>query len=176
MATIFLIGTSHRFQVANSAIVAAHTEAFRVLVRGCAISESVSGIGEEISLAEVQNRDATESVCEEVANALSITHCYCDPNEDERSALGIEQENAILARALISRPRGTTQEEARKHAAPLIAASHAKREAEWLRRLKAVGLERVLFVCGANHVDSFRYLLERNGYVACVLEHDWEPT
>ena len=176
MATIFLIGTSHRFQVSNSTTVAAHTESFRLLVHDYAKRESVCAIAEEMSLAEVQNRDATKSICEEVAEALSITHCYFDPNEEERSVLGIGQENAILARVLISRPRCTTQEEAKKHAAPLIAASRAKREAEWLRRLKTVELERVLFVCGANHVDSFRNLLERNGYVACVLEQDWEPT
>lgn len=53
-----------------------------------------------------------------------------------------------------------------------------QRERVWLRRLKADGAERVIFVCGDGHIDSFRELLEASGAVVSILRTEvgkgWE--
>jgi hypothetical protein len=48
-----------------------------------------------------------------------------------------------------------------------------QREEIWLGRLLAAGAERVLFVCGNDHVESFQGLLVSRGDQAEVLSRDW---
>jgi hypothetical protein len=49
------------------------------------------------------------------------------------------------------------------------------REDFWLGRLKVRGLDKVavIFVCGADHVDTFKATLGANGIQACIHCRDW---
>ena len=49
----------------------------------------------------------------------------------------------------------------------------AKRECYWLGRIKSSEHLRVLFVCGSEHLSSFKDLLENCGYEASELSRDW---
>ena len=49
------------------------------------------------------------------------------------------------------------------------------REDFWVGRLKVRGLDKVavIFVCGADHVDTFKATLGANGIQACIHCRDW---
>jgi hypothetical protein len=49
------------------------------------------------------------------------------------------------------------------------------REAFWLGRLKVRGFTKmtILFVCGADHAETFRALLAAKGVQACIYCRDW---
>jgi len=49
------------------------------------------------------------------------------------------------------------------------------REHYWLDRLFELACWPVLFVCGANHVDTFTAKAKARGRTVSVLHHDWEP-
>jgi hypothetical protein len=75
-----------------------------------------------------------ETVLEQFSEAKGIEHRFCDPDSNERKALGIEESDL------------------------------AKREQVWLSRIADCKHRRVLFVCGDNHYDAFAQLLESNGF------------
>jgi hypothetical protein len=130
-------------------------------------ANAVKALVEEMSLEGL--RGAARSVCEEVASALHIPHSYCDPSSEERAALGIIEAVDIWWRGFEDgRDEAATEAEVR--------ASYGKREREWLRRLLALDEWPVLFVCGANHVETFRDLLEADGVAVQVLFEKWVPT
>ncbi len=47
------------------------------------------------------------------------------------------------------------------------------RESEWLRRLAASGFQRILFICGEDHADTFAVRLQDAGYDAQVVGRNW---
>jgi hypothetical protein len=47
------------------------------------------------------------------------------------------------------------------------------REKEWLRRLLSYEKQRILFICGDDHVDSFKARLVKLGHQAKVLSRNW---
>jgi hypothetical protein len=79
-----------------------------------------------------------ETVLEQFSKTKRIEHRFCDPDSQERKALGIEDPDS---------ERGRVQ-----------------REQVWLSRIADYKHRRVLFVCGDNHYDAFAQLLESNGF------------
>src|SRR5262245_48897596 len=75
-----------------------------------------------------------ETVLEEFSKAKGIEHRFCDPDAEERKALGIEESD------------------------------WRKREQVWLSRIEDCKCRRVLFVCGDDHYNAFAELLESNGF------------
>jgi hypothetical protein len=75
-----------------------------------------------------------DTVLEEFSKAKGLEHRFCDPDSEERKALGIEESD------------------------------WDKREQAWMSRIADCKCRRVLFVCGDNHYDAFAQLLESNGF------------
>ena len=95
--------------------------------------------------------DEGKSTPRRVAVHLSLRHRYCDPNSNERNEHKIDCED------------------------------HQKRERYWLKQLLRAPKpgEReiewpVLFICGADHVESFSTLLKEGGYRIERINDDWE--
>jgi hypothetical protein len=82
-----------------------------------------------------------ETELQKFSKAKDIEHRFCDPDSNERKALGIEVDS-----------RKETESDWRK------------REEVWLSRIADCKHRRVLFVCGDNHYDAFAQLLESNGF------------
>jgi len=79
-----------------------------------------------------------ETVLEQFSKAKGIEHRFCDPDSEERKALGIEDPDSKRGRA--------------------------QREQEWLSRIADCKGKRVLFVCGDTHYDDFARLLATTGF------------
>jgi len=84
-----------------------------------------------------------------VAREYQIEHIFCDPNLREREDLSIPAPPY-------------TSEQNRK-------SDFQKRERFWLDKIIYLKEKPVVFICGRNHVESFRHLLEANGFWVTVL-------
>ena len=149
---IYIIGTGHtRTQMWSDAIRngesldtdAATVERFQLYLRDASISLDAAVIAEELSRQVVEDRPGGASVAELVAHDLQLTHLYCDPDRDERRELCIRT--------------GT------------------EREAIWLSRLQRLhpNSTSIIFVCGADHCDSFKAMLDQNELYARIYCGDW---
>jgi hypothetical protein len=103
-----------------------------------------------------------------LASDAKMAHRFCDPNREERARLGIRQENDIRIQAWLSNSKLSEFEILAQ-----VVESHARRERHWLERLNDFNVWPVLFVCGADHITSFRQLLDQQGIAAHVAAEDW---
>jgi hypothetical protein len=163
MQTIYLIGTWHRFQVSTTAIIkdndpyvsAKDIDNFREFLFDAARSISSGAIGEEMSSSRVQEFQGGASVTKEVAEALGIRHEFCDPDREERKALGLATAAELQHDERSGFPR---------------------RETFWLKRIwPLLARAPVIFVCGSNHIESFGARLKDNGVTTRVLCCEWLP-
>jgi hypothetical protein len=149
---IYIIGTAHaRTQMWSDAIRngecldtdAATVEQFQLYLRDAAISLDAAVIAEELSQQVVEDRPGGASVAEQVAHDLQLMHLYCDPDRDERQKLCIK--------------------------------TGAEREAIWLLRLQRLhpNSTSIIFVCGADHCNSFKAMLDQNELRAQIYCRDW---
>jgi hypothetical protein len=82
-----------------------------------------------------------ETELQKFSKAKGIKHRFCEPDSNEKKALGIEVD-----------PQRETD------------ADRRKREQVWLSRIADCKRRRVLFVCGDDHYDPFAQLLELNDF------------
>jgi hypothetical protein len=164
MGRVMLIGISHDYQLPGNPAA----DMFRMFVEQVYATKTFRAIAEEMSLEEVAKRQATQSVGAEVAVKLGVCHRYCDPDTQQRSALGVRHKNLIKMDGWLY---DWSQEKIQQE----IRTSHSIREHWWLQRL--LDLERwpVLFVCGACHVEAFGNLAKAHGLSVDVVAFDWGP-
>jgi hypothetical protein len=162
--TVALIGTSHTYQRPGHA-----TEGeFRRLINQACASLKVRAIAEEASLEALAQKHASHSICEEIAKTAGLSHRYCDPNNEQRNALNIRGKQDIEWEGFCDNwsPERIQQE---------VAASHAIRERYWCAELVHLDCWPLLFVCGADHIDSFCAILKNEDFHVDVIVRDW-PT
>jgi hypothetical protein len=162
---IAVVGTSHTYQLPGAPAAAA----FEAFIKSLFLSSNFAAIAEEMSIEALSERGATISVCKQVADKRGARHLYCDPDRQTRACLDIRQENGIRATAQSER---VSEEEIRKR----IQASHDRREEYWLDRIIKLDSWPLLFICGADHVDSFVSKAREHGLSVKVLMPDWSPT
>lgn len=167
MEKIYIIGTAHKFQTGNNC-KARDLEAFKGYLHEVCKGTGVKAIAEEMSLEALTEWNITESVCEAITKELSLQHRYSDPDRATRQRLGIRQENDLRAEGFL---KNWSEKELQRN----IRAEHEKREKYWLNQIKALSNYPLLFVCGANHVNSFSILLRKQGLNLQILEEDWPP-
>lgn len=166
--TVFLLGTSHEYQLPLEGPAGREPEQFRLLVDATCRRECVKAIGEEASRDLLERKGVSESVCKRVADSLGIAHRYCDPSTMERKALGVVDEEDIRMSGFFAK-----WDQQRTDAA--VRASHAIRERRWLDQVLELDSWPLLFICGAHHTNPFRALLEANGLAVRVLYTNWTP-
>lgn len=166
MKTVYLIGTRHDYHRAGNP----DSEQFRAFVVAACQERRISAICEEESLDSLSRSGATASVCKQVAEALHVKHCYCDPSIAEQRALGIANPGKLGA-AAFSAVCDYYEED------PEVREADAIRESTWLERIIALNLWPALFVCGANHTASFQSLLQTRNIIVHVLSPKcgWRP-
>jgi hypothetical protein len=91
MRSVVLIGTSHKHQLPENP----EADAFRTFIKQLYAIKAFQAIAEEMSLEELANRNVTRSICTQIANELGVCHQYCDPDKEQRSALGLRHKNII---------------------------------------------------------------------------------
>ena len=168
MPRIWLLGTDHRLQFKDRPYSERQHQAVAALLRDSARNFGITLVAEECSEEALRERNCASTAVQDVAKELEIEHCFCDPDRKQRNALGLEQENDIRVRSFFS----SNNERAIRGE---VESSLCQREKEWLRRLVELSNWPVLFVCGANHVESFTTKLQGHGIEVAVIATNWAP-
>lgn len=122
--TVVLLGTSHKYQHPDDPSSAQ----FIQLIDRICNAYQIRAIGEEMSMEALQQKQTSKSTCETIANSRGFFHKYCDPNDAERSRLGIRGETDI-------RLQGFFQNWDEDRVEATVRASHQIREIYWLQQL-----------------------------------------
>lgn len=175
VADVLLVGTGHPFQYGAASR--------HPLFRTCTLEEErqfvawivqqarlhqANCIAEELNEEGLREARVTSSVPQRIAQERGLPHRFCDPDNAERKAAGILAASDVRAMALMEDSVAEKEIERR------VRAHYAKREEIWLRRLMDVPRP-VLFVCGADHVQSFSDLLALNSLHCRILHKHWRP-
>jgi len=162
MRNVAIIGTSHNYQLPGNTL---EVEFRHFVEHACDVFE-VRAIAEEMSLEASAQKHVSQSLCEQIAIAKGIAHRYCDPNNEQRQALQIRQEQDIRFDAFLY----DWDQEREEHE---IRVTHSIREHHWLNQLLELNCWPALFVCGANHIECFRSALHSSDLHADVVAADW---
>lgn len=142
---IFIVGTAHEaYQIRPQGAPADGVDAFKAELDEIVRQYHPTVIAEEMNLEALNGR---RTVCQEIATAQGLDHIFCDPDRREREMLGIAQNDHSVNRQ--------------------------RREAEWAHRLQKNDARRLLFVCGAIHVESFAKLCRDIGWNPQIICEDF---
>nr|VFJ88977.1 MAG: hypothetical protein BECKH772A_GA0070896_1001224 [Candidatus Kentron sp. H]VFJ89751.1 MAG: hypothetical protein BECKH772B_GA0070898_1000634 [Candidatus Kentron sp. H]VFJ97207.1 MAG: hypothetical protein BECKH772C_GA0070978_1001124 [Candidatus Kentron sp. H] len=145
---IYLIGVHHSIQhdggdPRSMPGLAALREQFRYYLMRATREFGVSVLAEELNEDVLAMFNASESLAGSVAGRLGISHVFCEPDLHTRSTLGF------------------TKHLQKKH--------HAVRERLWYDKITDYKGQRIIFICGANHVPGFTKLVRRKGQPVTTL-------
>ncbi|MBF0505832.1 MAG: hypothetical protein HQL09_03255 [Nitrospirae bacterium] len=166
---ILLIGLSHCYQLEGCAL---EWKKFETYLEDLCLRERPDIIAEELNEEVIRKWNAYDSVARKTAISMRIDHLFCDPDLDQRRALGIKCRRGIAhelgyGSVLTGKQCFEVNEIEKTH--------WEKRERFWLDRLIGRFFEKCVFLLGANHVSRFSVLLTENGIQPMVIEKDWRP-
>jgi hypothetical protein len=180
---IHIIGVRHSLQVWTTSIRNGESldarredlEAFESYLTATAEASQAGLLAEEMSeeRIEVLGPCAT-SVAKDVATRLQVEHLFCDPDSNQRRAIGL-----LVGEELRDQALAVSQKTGREWTdvyAEEIRGQFSVREELWLQRLMEFHLDAtsVIFICGADHVDSFRNRLVARGISCDIISRDWQ--
>jgi hypothetical protein len=154
---IYIVGAAHSLQIWTQAVERGESldtslkllRNFQRYLERQARKFRATLLAEELSAEAVARRGPDSySTMQQSAERLGVPHLFCDPNSAERLALGLGND----------------------------AQSFSRRELVWIERLAPVLCEpdsAAIFVCGAEHVSSFRSKLPARDIPAEILIEDW---
>lgn len=163
---LYIFGTSHEYQRPDSKLAKNQVAAFEgELIKICS-KLSICVLAEENNIEAQKERGLPDSLTWKVAQSISISHLYCDPDRVQRNEAGIRQANDV-------RIAGFLDDLDEDEIAAQIDDSYKLRELFWLNEIGRIGMWPVLFVCGANHVQSLAEQAGSMGIQVHVLYEDW---
>jgi hypothetical protein len=167
MIQVYIVGTDHDFQKGQEPYRQEAFE-FRQYIKEVCLLSHVEAIGEEMNREALTEAGVQESTCEILSHEIGLRHCLCDPDKATRQALGIRSSEEIVL-------EGTLKNWKPKTIKKILWEEARKREPVWACRMEECHNHPVLFVCGANHVKSFSYLLRSKGLHLKIMSRDWAP-
>lgn len=118
---------------------------------------------------------AQESVCRKISNDLGISHSMCELNTDERRQLGIKSREEFMREELLRGDGTKSSEQVDKEFGAYQKKQFNIRENAWFDNLQPHLSKNVLFVCGADHVNTFPRVLKSKGFKSRVICKSWKP-
>jgi hypothetical protein len=162
-----IIGLAHRAQTRrHGAELNDAQKKFITCLRGTVETVRPAFIAEEFSeeaLAEISG----DSIAKEIALESGIQHRFCDPNSDERYAIGYRDYPSIF---MGLNEELSDEERHCKARAIEICRYFPLREEFWLERLKEFHGKDGVFVCGDGHIESFTHRLDANQIPFVIVE------
>ena len=163
----YIIGVNHRFQSLKAGETPTPEHLFyQNTLSDVIVTRKPTLVAEEESRETLRGRT---SIAEGLANKLQVEHVLCDPNKTQRQSIGyrclvdlqtkIYQENQDISDHDCE-VRATAIETAREF---------GKREDYWLKSIEGRNLSKVIFVCGAAHIDGLRKRLSERGVQSEVI-------
>lgn len=138
---LYSIGVGHSVQVDRKGDFP-ETEKFKKYLESKIKELRITLIGEEFSKETLSfpYNDIPSTTTQDIAKKLSIEHRFCDPDTEQRKAIGWRSKK-----------------------------DDDKRRRFWLECIKDKAGEEIIFVCGCRHLKAFTLLLTRNRLEANIL-------
>jgi hypothetical protein len=170
---IYLVGVEHtksQWQYQNGSnknAVAAFTNSLRRHIKRFGIAI----IAEELSEECLEQQGVSRSTAQTVAQELNINHVFCEPSAWEREDFEILSAEEMSVRLFPNKPYWQIPEDSpdQQQINEEIRKLFPKREEFWLSKIRHLRKENIIFICGKSHVESFRKLLEQNGFGISIL-------
>lgn len=166
---IYIIGVNHSVQTYDGK-VSKYFEEFEFFLRQkLAELNSIKAITEEFSEDALKHvHCASETIARKISKELSLKHLFVDPSLEEQKILGIKSDRDVI----LETPMSTSLDEIEKTKQKEQKRSNKLREEFWFEVLKKENcLERIVFICGAVHTESFFELLSNKSIKSEILEH-----
>ena len=178
---IYLIGIDHLVQY-NGPIPPWLLDDFKTYLDFIISDLHISIIAEEFNeefLVDVYGAD--EDTAKSAAERAGIEHIYCDPDSMERYKLGIpyyaDIKDSVMLRYNTKDTISLNAAEKKEFNAAVkneVMKYWGIRENFWYERLKNRLDKKILFLCGHEHVDRFRELIENNGKQCVIIDKYWK--
>lgn len=167
MELLMIFGTAHSLQMGSATKDTERDCLLKEEVESVCATNKIALIAEEMSNEALMRAKIPRTIGQLVASEQRIDHLFCDPPSELRSVLGIRDTQAIKLDALLE----NWTEERRDGE---IKKSWSLREDCILSCIQSVKRERVLLICGANHVQEFASKAKSRGVSVGVICEDWE--
>ncbi len=158
----YLISVDHELQW-NVKLL--KTNRLRSLMIKIIEKSSIDLIGEEFSREAINTlpNNVKKTISQKIANKFNIKHCFCDPDEKTRNIIGyptqVKLRNMFGFKSAIE---GTEEYNTRKKYEKSF--FHI-REKYWLEQINNLYVHNIIFICGFDHLENFKSILFRNGYI-----------
>jgi hypothetical protein len=163
---IYIHGVNHNTQHRGNSSDAESAIRLEIFVEDFYGKKNISIVAEEFSEEACEYSGVKTSVCLEISERYPLLrHIYCDPSSSERRKLGIPSQAELVKR--VKKDLGVKivmGKESNEYYDRLRSQYHDIREKFWLAKLEPYKGQKVLFICGSDHVASFS---------AMLLENDW---
>ncbi len=167
---LYIIGVAHRAQSRkpNCDKTEAQQALTQCLRRAIEENHPVF-VGEEHN-EEFLARSGEVSIAKEVAEEYKVEFRFCDPNHQQRDAIGYRSLQSIWLQLSLEEP-GLSQDELDLKARSIeIARYFPIREQFWVKRLEGCRDANAVFVCGDVHIQGFEKLLRTEGISYTVVQ------
>jgi len=167
LGKIYLIGVSHNVQWDRSLT---RTQGFISYLKQHTEELKPDLIVEEFSKEAREKNNIASTTTQDIAEQYGTKHKFCDPDSQQRKGLGIPSHKEIKSSLGISGPVIVSslqdkqiQEEQRKY--------HRIKEQFCVDQIKDEIFANAIFICGSDHLESFKSLLEKYKYEVSVLKN-----
>jgi len=160
---VYLLGISHKFQWKKDL---PNAREFKDYLKKKSKSLKIDLIAEEFSEEGLKKNKIKNTIPQEVAEDLNITHKFCEPNKEDLEKIGWISYGKIKKRLGFDDPilAGSPEDKA-------IIKEQRKfyyiRETYWLKQLEQYKNKNILFICGKDHIhnsNSLKSLLNEFGF------------
>lgn len=170
---IYLFGLTHTIQTELDSPGPRLSEKYgrlKAFLSDAIHSNTVVAIAEETNL-EIEDHKKKKSIARIIAEGMHrpLPYMPCEPNSDERKALGIPTGEEIIDRCL-REYNGDALGQCRDSE---LLKYFPLREKFWIERLRQVAVSPILFVCGPDHIRTFSCHLTENGIPCKIISFDW---
>lgn len=170
-AEIYIFGTHHYLQCGTADCSEEQISVFGEYIQQICVSNNIQLIAEEMSSDGLAHYETEETVIHKLAKEINIQHRYIDLNCSDRAKLNIDDTSlAIIAFRLQS---GENVSKLKKELDRRL--SYTIRECYWVASILALNIWPTLFVCGADHVENVRSLIQSIDQKASVIEFNYMP-
>lgn len=167
---VSLIGVDHIVQYTNDYSDKSLIKSFSQYLVERAKQLKITLMAEEFNKEVLLMSNATACTARDVAEDLGIEHRFCDPTSSEREQVGIPSQRKIKEQLGF---KGLLKDKEKKRVDEEESKYHLKREQFWLDKIRDKAHEPIIFICGDNHLESFKALLINKGFEVTILGKNW---
>jgi len=163
---IYLVGVVHNIQCDNNSL---ENQIFKDYLQQKIKQFVPDIIVEEFSEEALEINRTKNTIAQDMAKQQNIEYIFCDPNSEQREKIGIPSRSKIKKELNINGPvywNSTQDKQIKKEQIKYFPI----REKYWIDEIKNKPFSKMIFICGRDHLKSFKILLKKYKYEVYILD------